>query len=75
MMQASETMPSNLRPWVSPQSRPKRHPLFGSVEDILRSAFPLAEDKLDGRLLTALTALLASCEAIPTPHDAVRLAI
>ena len=58
-----------LRPWtwIPPEAHPKRHPLFGSVEDILHKAFLLVEDEPQGRLADALAALLT---ALCREHDA-----
>src|ERR1700712_652923 len=53
--------------WIPPQARPKRHPVFGAVEDILHKVFPLVGDEPQGRLADALAALLV---ALCREHDA-----
>ena len=63
IVQASGMVIPNLRPWVSPPQRLKRHPIFGSIERILHSAFPLTDDELEERLSKALAALLAALVA------------
>jgi len=55
-------MLSNHRSWTPPQVRPQRHPVFGSIEQILHRAFPLLDDEPQSRLSEVLAALLGVLE-------------